>query len=110
MWFCVQPPITHSEFAHFWMAFSMSHALPQPPQLSASFFVSVSQPSEMPPSSALSLQFLKPGSHDTTAQVPASQVPIDRKSTRLNSSHSSISYAVFCLKKQTRTSLIRTSC
>src|SRR5688572_31275625 len=25
--------------------------------------------------------------------------PIDRKSTRLNSSHSQISYAVFCLKK-----------
>src|SRR2546430_12536556 len=25
----------------------------------------------------------------------------DRKSTRLNSSHSQISYAVFCLKKQT---------
>src|SRR5699024_12145124 len=34
---------------------------------------------------------------------------IDRKSTRLNSSHVSISYAVFCLKKKTqhhRTSLI----
>src|SRR5438309_2785079 len=28
----------------------------------------------------------------------------DRKSTRLNSSHSSISYAVFCLKKKRRTS------
>src|SRR5689334_24378315 len=27
----------------------------------------------------------------------------DRKSTRLNSSHSSISYAVFCLKKKTDT-------
>src|SRR5689334_13057637 len=27
--------------------------------------------------------------------------PTDRKSTRLNSSHSSISYAVFCLKKKT---------
>src|SRR6266481_3158931 len=27
----------------------------------------------------------------------------DRKSTRLNSSHSSISYAVFCLKKKTTT-------
>src|SRR5689334_23930080 len=27
----------------------------------------------------------------------------DRKSTRLNSSHSSISYAVFCLKKKTKT-------
>src|SRR5438309_5840940 len=26
--------------------------------------------------------------------------PTDRKSTRLNSSHSSISYAVFCLKKK----------
>src|SRR5687768_17920748 len=28
----------------------------------------------------------------------------DRKSTRLNSSHGYISYAVFCLKKKTRTS------
>src|SRR5690242_21299523 len=27
---------------------------------------------------------------------------IDRKSTRLNSSHMSISYAVFCLKKKTK--------
>src|SRR2546430_8000591 len=27
----------------------------------------------------------------------------DRKSTRLNSSHSQISYAVFCLKKKNRT-------
>src|SRR5689334_24624651 len=27
----------------------------------------------------------------------------DRKSTRLNSSHSSISYAVFCLKKKNKT-------
>src|SRR5205085_12312037 len=26
------------------------------------------------------------------------RVPVDRKSTRLNSSHSQISYAVFCLK------------
>src|SRR5205085_11811126 len=28
-------------------------------------------------------------------------VEVDRKSTRLNSSHSQISYAVFCLKKKT---------
>src|SRR3712207_8449683 len=27
--------------------------------------------------------------------------PVDRKSTRLNSSHANISYAVFCLKKKT---------
>src|SRR2546430_9459139 len=31
---------------------------------------------------------------------PASIVREDRKSTRLNSSHSQISYAVFCLKKK----------
>src|SRR5947209_14561943 len=31
----------------------------------------------------------------------------DRKSTRLNSSHANISYAVFCLKKKTAT-LVRT--
>src|SRR3712207_8493056 len=28
--------------------------------------------------------------------------PQDRKSTRLNSSHANISYAVFCLKKKTK--------
>src|SRR2546430_12621770 len=32
----------------------------------------------------------------------------DRKSTRLNSSHSQISYAVFCLKKKNRTYPSRT--
>src|SRR5690606_39335779 len=31
--------------------------------------------------------------------VPITVTPIDRKSTRLNSSHVKISYAVFCLKK-----------
>src|SRR5690348_17646179 len=28
------------------------------------------------------------------------RIPVDRKSTRLNSSHPTISYAVFCLKKK----------
>src|SRR2546427_868489 len=42
----------------------------------------------------------------TVSNVPAAQHGIhqrqegDRKSTRLNSSHSQISYAVFCLKKK----------
>src|SRR2546430_4335938 len=31
----------------------------------------------------------------------------DRKSTRLNSSHSQISYAVFCLKKKKKTTMTR---
>src|SRR5688572_32085816 len=30
---------------------------------------------------------------------------VDRKSTRLNSSHSQISYAVFCLKKKKKTDI-----
>src|SRR5256885_2698422 len=42
--------------------------------------------------------------HDThmppIAGLRAAGVPIDRKSTRLNSSHLVISYAVFCLKKK----------
>src|SRR2546430_8371133 len=41
--------------------------------------------------------------HDRTvlsSQRPPPARPGDRKSTRLNSSHSQISYAVFCLKKK----------
>src|SRR5690606_40929859 len=37
----------------------------------------------------------------TTTYVSADEVSSDRKSTRLNSSHVKISYAVFCLKKKT---------
>src|SRR5207249_11588668 len=37
---------------------------------------------------------------DFTRRVARARVLIDRKSTRLNSSHVSISYAVFCLKKK----------
>src|SRR3712207_6955834 len=33
-------------------------------------------------------------------QVPLRLLAVDRKSTRLNSSHANISYAVFCLKKK----------
>src|SRR3712207_7291699 len=37
-------------------------------------------------------------------RAPPDRVFADRKSTRLNSSHANISYAVFCLKKQKQTS------
>src|SRR2546430_12050760 len=41
------------------------------------------------------------GSLMTPSAVARSHTPmLDRKSTRLNSSHSQISYAVFCLKKK----------
>src|SRR2546430_10846809 len=42
------------------------------------------------------------------AVPPGTWLQQDRKSTRLNSSHSQISYAVFCLKKTNRSAL-RTS-
>src|SRR2546427_8521839 len=38
--------------------------------------------------------------HDLPAPAPGRRALQDRKSTRLNSSHSQISYAVFCLKKK----------
>src|SRR5438270_8890103 len=39
-----------------------------------------------------------------SVKVEITDAGIDRKSTRLNSSHSQISYAVFCLKKEIRQS------
>src|SRR6266568_7194885 len=41
------------------------------------------------------------GSQHPVQRCRAHKLRKDRKSTRLNSSHSSISYAVFCLKKKT---------
>src|SRR2546427_8466720 len=38
--------------------------------------------------------------HFGAGDLRAGRRPEDRKSTRLNSSHSQISYAVFCLKKK----------
>src|SRR3712207_8835909 len=38
-----------------------------------------------------------------SSQQESRALPADRKSTRLNSSHANISYAVFCLKKKKHT-------
>src|SRR5690625_7090646 len=43
--------------------------------------------------------------HASAAEMAERLEPLDRKSTRLNSSHVAISYAVFCLKKKTQTSV-----
>src|SRR5688572_31425930 len=44
------------------------------------------------------------------APVPLPRRREDRKSTRLNSSHSQISYAVFCLKKKKNKQRAQTEC
>src|SRR4051794_41729962 len=41
--------------------------------------------------------------HPAVLDAAGRRVNVDRKSTRLNSSHPSISYAVFCLKKKKKT-------
>src|SRR2546430_10728568 len=48
------------------------------------------------------------GIHRSPIHIPSAPVRCsvrDRKSTRLNSSHSQISYAVFCLKKKKKHSI-----
>src|SRR5207245_11509096 len=47
------------------------------------------------------------GSAPFAATETAGRMETDRKSTRLNSSHGSISYAVFCLKKKKKKKNIR---
>src|SRR3712207_9068085 len=42
------------------------------------------------------------GPAEPRSDQPMEWVRADRKSTRLNSSHANISYAVFCLKKKNR--------
>src|SRR3712207_8565822 len=60
---------------------------------------------ETPSSCALDLaRQLHPRGHAHLREDVA-QVVLDRKSTRLNSSHANISYAVFCLKKKQHKSL-----
>src|SRR3989442_5960048 len=54
-----------------------------------------SVPARMAPSAS--------GSASAHLSVPRHRVVQDRKSTRLNSSHVRISYAVFCLKKKKKT-------
>src|SRR5688572_32562786 len=46
-------------------------------------------------------RLLQPGRTGSPLYRLTLSPPADRKSTRLNSSHSQISYAVFCLKKKT---------
>src|SRR2546426_4977452 len=52
--------------------------------------------------------FLEPGARKDLPKRPTRNRG-DRKSTRLNSSHLVISYAVFCLKKKKKKNILHTS-
>src|SRR6266496_6003390 len=63
------------------------------------------------PAATLRAPDLPPGKSEleverTLAQMAARNMAADRKSTRLNSSHVEISYAVFCLKKKKKKKII----
>src|SRR5207245_5993711 len=53
-------------------------------------------------SNFLSLPRLFRGAEQCHVRINDTALRLDRKSTRLNSSHGSISYAVFCLKKKNK--------
>src|SRR5207253_5534008 len=62
---------------------------------------------------SLMVQELLPGGGESQFSYAAlcrDGVPLDRKSTRLNSSHVAISYAVFCLKKKNKKKKINFKC
>src|SRR3989337_4062460 len=78
---------------------------PPPSVMYFSFFFNDTATTEIYPLSlhdALPISCLSPVLHVVADKriLPWSETG-DRKSTRLNSSHGSISYAVFCLQKQT---------
>src|SRR2546422_4007963 len=61
-----------------------------------------------PAPSEVSMPTRSPGRSSTGPDVVRMLTPRDRKSTRLNSSHGYISYAVFCLKKKKHKKNIKT--
>src|SRR5690349_23678481 len=71
-----------------------------PKQAQAPVIMRNPEPVEAQP--PVSVADLHPAQEPMTAIAaqPAVAEPVDRKSTRLNSSHVEISYAVFCLKKK----------
>src|SRR3712207_8533752 len=82
--------------------FPLHYALPIYPPKVLSRPLGLTQPLPNSQRSLASLQRLLVGAAQVgLLGVPLKQLGLDRKSTRLNSSHANISYAVFCLKKKT---------
>src|ERR1039457_7501889 len=61
--------------------------------------------SPRPSAASIKIRSRRPVAGSQENATPAQRASTDRKSTRLNSSHLVISYAVFCLKKKKKTHL-----
>src|SRR5436853_1388550 len=58
------------------------------------------RPTPAPRAQSSAVEIRTPTGHRPRPQATVNDGQVDRKSTRLNSSHLGISYAVFCLKKK----------
>src|SRR5437870_11319212 len=79
--------------------------IPTSGEIQAFGFDVVDEPERVRPLIAVVPQEGKPFFHLTPREQVYCYLRADRKSTRLNSSHVAISYAVFCLKKNTTTNI-----
>src|SRR5207247_10807816 len=99
------PPYTSPLSLHDALPISKSNAMgrsvtpsPRPPFMySPRLIMPVCATSSVATSASVHHTLVPPG-----GVIPAAAADTDRKSTRLNSSHEWISYAVFCLKKKTK--------
>src|SRR6266702_1457852 len=95
-------PVTHTPSTFL---FSLTHPPPYP-YFPFFFFLMIRRP---PRSTLFPYTTLFRSGRGTSpapsreGRASSTPTPSDRKSTRLNSSHVAISYAVFCLKKKKRT-------
>src|SRR5438045_8536494 len=92
--FSLRVPIRHYLSPFFFYASGHPRALPSFPTRRSSDPSAVDPSRRAATESALAYMGLEPG---------MALAGLDRKSTRLNSSHLGISYAVFCLKKKRKT-------
>src|SRR5438270_6663283 len=75
----------------------------RPPRSTLFPYTTLFRSSQLPSASPRSSRAAREAQGDQTLRRGQARVmakSLDRKSTRLNSSHSQISYAVFCLKKK----------
>src|SRR5438132_14298965 len=96
MYFCRFVSVLHHFYCLFTLFFFFFLIIPPPPRSTLFPYTTLFR-SPTSPSQCTSLTSLR---RSRLRQPQRPREALDRKSTRLNSSHTVISYAVFCLKKK----------